>query len=101
MKKTFAWFEGHDVAFSFHDYKKQGVDEKVLAKAIKEHGWETVINKRGTTWRQLSETQKSQMDDKSAMVVALENPSIIKRPLIASGDVIIIGFDVDAFARLA
>lgn len=82
MKKAFQWLDENDVPYDFHDYKKIAPDEGVLKRAIKEHGWENVLNKRGTTWRQLPDDVKANMDTISAIAVAMENPSIIKRPLL-------------------
>lgn len=101
MKKTFHWFDDHDVTYVFHDYKKQGVDEEVLKRAIDTHGWETVINKRGTTWRKLPLEVQDSMDATKALFVAKENASLIKRPLIVSDEGIHIGYGVDAFAKMA
>ncbi len=97
MKKAFKWLEGNNVIYDFHDYKKQGVDEDVLSKAIKDHGWEKVINKRGTTWRKLPEDVKNTMDTKSAILHAQENPSLIKRPLLVDGKNSLLGFDENSY----
>lgn len=97
MKKAFKWLEGNNVIYDFHDYKKQGVDEDVLSKAIKDHGWEKVINKRGTTWRKLPEDVKNDMDAQSAMAHAKENPSLIKRPLLIHGENSLLGFDENSY----
>ena len=79
MKKTFQWLDDNAIAYDFHDYKKIGVDDEFLTRAIEQHGWETIINKRGTTWRKLS---------------------IIKRPLIEHSQGIIVGFDDEAYKIL-
>lgn len=100
MKKAFVWLDEQGVDFIFHDYKKQGVDEVVLRVAIAQHGWESVLNKRGTTWRKLSEEVKNEMDSDLAVETALENPSIIKRPVLVRGDDILLGFDGDAYGKL-
>jgi len=97
MKKAFKWMEAHDVDYEFHDYKKQGVDIEALKNAIKVHGWENVINKRGTTWRKLDEGIKNAMNADKAIEIAQDNPSIIKRPIITHNDKIILGFDQDAY----
>ena len=92
MKKAFAWLDDNAIAYDFHDYKKQGVDETVLKNAIAAHGWNTVINQRGTTWRQLPPTVKETMDETKAIEIAKENPSIIKRPLLLKDNKVYIGF---------
>lgn len=93
MKKAFVWFDDHNIAYDFHDYKKHGVDQAFLEQVLTSHGWETILNRRGTTWRQLPDAIKQAMDNKSALQTAIDNPSIIKRPLIANNDEILIGFD--------
>ncbi len=93
MKKAFKWMDANGVAYEFHDYKKVGADKAVLEQAVKQHGWETVINRRGTTWRKLSDEQKSSMDESSAIDAALENPSLVKRPLIVADGKILLGYD--------
>lgn len=92
MKKTFKWLDDNNVSYDFHDYKKIAPDEAVLTRAIKAHGWENVINKRGTTWRQLPDDVKNTMDDAGAVTVAIENPSIVKRPLLDKDGDIYLGF---------
>lgn len=98
MKKAFDWFDAAELAYDFHDYKKLGTDQQIIKDAIAQHGWEMVINKRGTTWRNLDDAVKNTMDAKGAVMTALDNPSIIKRPLIVDGDDIILGFNADDYA---
>jgi arsenate reductase len=98
MKKTFVWLDKHGIAYDFHDYKKSGADKAVLEAAIKAHGWENVINRKGTTWRGLDEKTRESMTEKLALAAALENPSLVKRPLIVAGKKILLGYDEAAFA---
>ena len=100
MKKAFAWLEKHKVAYEFHDYKKSGADKAVLEQAFKEHGWEKVLNRAGMTWRNLPDRVKADMTPKTAMATALDNPSVIKRPLVVTGKTTHLGFDDAAFAKL-
>lgn len=100
MKKAFDWLDKHKVAYHFHDYKKSGADEAVLTQAIAEHGWESVINRKGTTWRGLPEQTRDTMDEKTAIKAALANPSLIKRPLVTGKKGILLGFDADRFKVL-
>lgn len=100
MKKAFKWLEANTVEFTFHDYKKQGIDEDVLRDAVKQHGWESVINRRGTTWRKLPNDVKETMDDVAALRVAAENPSIIKRPLLVYQGNITLGFKDAEYAEI-
>jgi len=98
MKKAFAWLDAKGVDYTFHDYKKSGADKAMLQRAFEEHGWETVINRKGTTWRALPDDVKEKAKAASALKLALENPSLIKRPLITGAKGIILGFDADAYA---
>lgn len=93
MKKARRWLDEHDVAYEFHDYKKEGIDDKTLKTWCKKLGWETLLNRRGTTWRKLPEKVKDNIDEKSAINIMLEQPSIIKRPVIKFGNQYLAGFD--------
>ncbi|MBW7912021.1 MAG: Spx/MgsR family RNA polymerase-binding regulatory protein [Alphaproteobacteria bacterium] len=97
MKKTFVWLDKNGIAYDFHDYKKSGANADALKAAIKAHGWETVINRKGTTWRGLPEKTREGMNEKSALAAALENPSLVKRPLVVAGKDILLGYDEAAF----
>ena len=99
MKKAFAWLDSHKVAYVFHDYKKAGADETALAAAFRAHGWENVLNRKGATWRNLPDALKEKMDAKQAMKTALENPSVIRRPMIVRGNEISLGFDEAEFKK--
>lgn len=97
MKKAFTWLNKNNVAYEFHDYKKQGADQDILKQAISQHGWESVINRRGTTWRKLPDNIRNGMDAAAALNIANENPSIIKRPLLVKADTIYLGFDDQSY----
>ena len=100
MKKAFKWLDAQKVAYDFVDYKKNGADENILRDAIQTHGWETAINKRGTTWRQLPDHVKTAMNADKAIAIALENPSIIKRPLLIRNGESYIGFQPDMYEEI-
>lgn len=100
MKKSFAWLDKNKIAYVFHDYKKDGADLDVLKTAIAQHGWENVINRRGTSWRALPDDVKDGMTKTSAIKCAADNPSLIKRPLIVRGKTIHLGFDPDEYAKI-
>jgi arsenate reductase len=83
VKKARAWLaeHGHDV--SFHDFKKQGVDEAWLKKVAEQAGWQALLNTRGTTWRKLSDEEKAAAGDEAgAIALMLAQPSVIKRPVL-------------------
>ena len=97
VKKALVWLEAHNVACDFHDYKKQGADRAVLARAFRQYGWENVLNRKGTSWRALPETVRENMDAAGAMAAALANPSLIRRPLVVVDNEIIVGFDEEVY----
>jgi arsenate reductase (glutaredoxin) len=102
VKKARAWLTEHGVEHHFHDFKKQGVPEAGLDRWLAAVGWETLINRKGTTWRQLDETVRTGVTDAtSARAVALANPTVIKRPVVQWTEGITVGFDAAAWqARL-
>jgi len=100
IKKARKWLSDNGKDYSFHDYKKQGVPEKELRRWVKQLGWETLLNKRGTTWRKLDEATKASVDEASAIQIMLNNPSIIKRPVLTSGKILLVGFSAGEYAQL-
>lgn len=100
VKKAKKWLDSQTIAYDFCDYKKVGVDEQVLRKAIDIFGWEAVLNKRGTTWRKLdSDVQASVVDADTASAVLIDNPSMIKRPIaVLEGGDMLLGFKADEYA---
>lgn len=93
MKKAFTWLDQQGLDYQFHDYKKAGAPEpEQLANWISELGWENVINRRGTTWRKLPEQRRQNMDADDAIRAAIENPSMIKRPLLEYDNGLLLGF---------
>ena len=102
VKKARAFLAENKVAYTFHDYKKQGVPEANLRIWVSAKGWETVLNRKGTTWRGLdAATKATVINAETAMAVMLANPSAIKRPVIVSGATIIVGVDFEAVEAMA
>ncbi len=107
MKKAFTKLNDLDVSYDFHDYKKQGVDEETVQRWVNELGIEKVLNKRGTTWRKLDDSQKHAADASvdNAIDLLVENTSMIKRPIVegqlADKDqaVLLCGFDEAEFDK--
>ena len=95
VKNALDWLKKNKVEFEFHDYKKSGVTASKLADWSKQVGWESLVNKRGTTWRQLDEAIQNKLtNEKAAIALMVEKTSVIKRPLIEdNGKVLILGFD--------
>lgn len=93
-KKTLNWFKENKIAFTFHDYKQEGISKVKLEAWCKKIGWETIFNKRSTTWRELSETEQKKVTDQTAAIkTMMENNSIIKRPVIEIDEKLIAGFN--------
>ncbi len=98
MKKARNWLDKAGVPYDFHDYKTQGVDAALLEKWTREVGWETLLNKAGTTFRKLPDADKANIDAKKAIALMLAHPSMIKRPVVEHGGKIIVGFKPDVYA---
>ncbi|MCA3255667.1 MAG: arsenate reductase [Alphaproteobacteria bacterium] len=98
VKKARAWLDSKGVAYAFHDYKKAGAPAAALADWVAEHGWETVLNRAGTTFRALPEADKAGLDADRAIALMLAQPSMIKRPVLDLGGRRLVGFKPDAWA---
>ena len=92
MKKARAWLDAHAVAYDFHDYKVAGIDRAHLERRCKEIGWETVLNRAGTTFRKLPDADKAGLNERTAIELMLAQPSMIKRPVLEAGRKLLIGF---------
>lgn len=99
MKKARAWLDTHDVAHAFHDYKAAGIEAGALKRWAGEVGWERLLNRAGTTFRKLSETDKAGIDEKKAIALMVREPSMIKRPVLDVGGELLVGFDAAAYAK--
>lgn len=97
VKKARVWLDVHGRAFEFHDYKKAGIDRARLEGWVAEHGWETVLNRAGTTFRALPETDKAGLDADKAIALMLAQPSMIKRPVLDLGDRTVVGFKPEIY----
>jgi arsenate reductase len=95
VKKARDWLGSHDIAFSFHDYKKSGVDRFLLERWCDELGWEVLLNKAGTTFRKLPADDKNNLDQHTAISLMMTNPSMIKRPVVEGAGVLLVGFKPD------
>ena len=99
MKKARAWLDGHGIAYEFHDYKKAGVDRQRLETWSKRVGWEALLNRAGTTFRKLPDSDKQGLDERKAIALMLAQPSIIKRPVLDLGGKLLVGFKPEAYAE--
>lgn len=93
VKKSRAWFDETGRIYQFHDFKKQGVPEAALRQWVDALGWEALLNKKGTTWRQLDPAaQAAVMNAESAVALMLTHSSVIKRPVVVNGTTIHVGY---------
>jgi arsenate reductase len=102
VKKARAWLQAHGVEYEFHDFKKHGVTKAMLSDWLKQIGWQKLMKKTGPTWGKLPDTVKvSIKDDTSALALMLEQPNIIKRPVLEqNGKVLATGFNITDYERL-
>jgi Spx/MgsR family transcriptional regulator len=100
MKKARTWLESHGIEYGFHDYKAEGIDRETLEGWVKQVGWEALLNRAGTTFRGLPEAKKQSLDARKAVTLMLEQPSMIKRPVLVRGKTLLVGFDAEKYSAL-
>ena len=100
VKKARVWLDQHGVEYVFHDYKKAGVDPVQLGQWIDDHGWETVLNRAGTTFRKLPEADRADIDRDKAVALMTAQPSMIKRPVLDVDGALTVGFKPEVYARV-
>jgi arsenate reductase (glutaredoxin) len=99
MKKARAWLDGHRVSYSFHDYKAEGISKEKLKRWCDELGWETLLNRAGTTFRKLPDADKEGLNERKAVALMLAQPSMIKRPVLEFGGKLLVGFKPEAYEK--
>jgi Spx/MgsR family transcriptional regulator len=92
MKKAWTWLDDRGVAYDFHDYKKQGIDRGHLEAWAKRVGWEKLLNRAGTTFKKLPDSDKQGIDEGKAIQLMLAQPSMIKRPVLEADGKLLVGF---------
>lgn len=100
MKKAGKWLREHELDFQLHDFKKEPPSKEQLSLWIESVGWEQLLNRRGTTWRKLDPAIKDSIDQNSAIALMLDNPSIIKRPVMVISDKVEVGFAAERYREL-
>src|ERR1051325_4226917 len=100
MKKARTWLEAHKVAHQFHDYKTAGIDKATLEDWVKKVGWEVLLNRAGTTFKKLPDTEKENITEKKAVSLMLAQPSMIKRPVLEAKGKLTVGFQPEAYKRI-
>lgn len=101
MKKARNFLDAAGVDYRFHDYKAEGIDRDRLENWCDRAGWETLLNRAGTTFRKLSDAEKQDIDRQKAIALMLAQPSLIKRPVLDDGTMIRIGFKPELYADIA
>ena len=100
MKKARAWLDKKGVAYGFHDYKTAGIERGRLEGWAGKVGWETLLNRAGTTFRKLPDAAKQDVDESRAVTLMLEQPSMIKRPVLERGRTLLVGFSPEKYSLL-
>ncbi len=102
IRKAKKWLTAAGVEFQFHDFRKDGLESSQLQQWIDQVGWEVLLNKRGTTWRQIPAEQKASIDETSAIALLLEHPAMIKRPVLESNGLsqIEVGFSETRYSEI-
>ena len=99
MKKARAWLEARGVACDFHDYKAVGIDRARLEGWARRVGWETLLNRAGTTFRKLPDEDKADLDETKAIALMMAQPSMIKRPVLETGKELLVGFKAEQYGQ--
>jgi Spx/MgsR family transcriptional regulator len=98
MKKARTWLDKRGTAYQFHDYKTAGIEREQLERWCKKAGWETLLNRAGTTFRKLPDKDKTALDEKKAIALMLGQPSMIKRPVLdLGGGKLVVGFKAEIY----
>jgi arsenate reductase len=99
MKKARGWLDSHGVAYGFHDYKTEGIAKDTLKHWADELGWETLLNRAGTTFRKLPDSDKEGLNERKALALMLAQPSMIKRPVLDLGGKLLVGFKPEIYQK--
>jgi Spx/MgsR family transcriptional regulator len=97
VRKARRWMDGHGIDYRFHDVRRDGLDREMLQDWERQLGWEQLLNRRGTTWRKLPEAVRECIDRSTALDIMLEQPAIIRRPLLDDGKQLHLGFSTDSY----
>lgn len=100
MKKARTWLDAHGVSYEFHDYKVSGIDRATIEKWAAVVGWETLLNRSGTTFRKLPDAAKAGLTEAKAIEFMVEQPSMIKRPVLEKGRTLLVGFSEERYSAI-
>lgn len=100
VRKAKKWLDANHVSYTFHDYREQGLTPALLAQWAEKVGWQKLLNKRSRAWQETEAPGGGGLDEPTAIVLMLRNPTLIKRPVLTQGDEVQVGFDEKAYRRL-
>lgn len=100
VKKARKWLDQHGVDYRFHDFREDGLDEDAVRGWLEELGWETLVNRRSTSWKALDEQTRQNMDTQTALSAIMEQPTLIKRPLLDTGHERFTGFSAASYQTI-
>jgi arsenate reductase len=100
IKKAKKWLEAQSIDYRFHDYRVDGIDRALMDEFLTTQSWDVLLNKRGTTWRQLSDDIKNSIDEQKAIELMLEQPAMIKRPVMTTPISVMVGFKADQYQAI-
>lgn len=98
VKKARLWLDQNDIAYQFHDYRTDGLTPELLKSFAEQLGWNTMLNRSSTSWRQLSPEQQADLTQEKALQLMLNTPTLIKRPILDTGKKLVIGFKSEHYA---
>lgn len=101
VRKARKWLKNHDISYQFHDYRQDGLSHELLENWSTEVGWETLLNRRSTSWRQVSDQDKTSIDQAKALQLMLHQPTLIKRPVLVMPDKILVGFNEKTYESIS
>ncbi len=99
VKKAQRWLEANNIAFEFHDFRVADLDEATIQGWLTSVSWEDLLNKRSTSWRQLADAQKENLDQAAAITLMLANPTLIKRPVLCDDAGCMVGFTAETYQQ--
>jgi Spx/MgsR family transcriptional regulator len=97
VRKARAWLDAKGIEYQFHDFKKEGADQDHVRGWVQAVGWEALLNRKGTTFRQLEPAQKEGLDSEKAIRLMVARPTTIKRPVVECNDGLLVGFDTETW----
>ncbi len=99
VRKARRWLDDAGIEYRFHDLREDGLDVDQIRAWLKSSDWESLLNRRSTSWRQLSKAQQTDLDEDKAVQLMLQYPTLIKRPVLVSDGALLIGFKADSYTR--